>query len=181
MNRLASRAALSLLLLLVGLALLALSGAAVRAQTQPVQTTPVPVPVPAPVPMAIGLAGINDWSVQQPFLNVMKTARAWIGHRPHQWGGVEYDELVDTGVLDDAGWPMRIPDTLGSIGTLILTDLPEQALSLAGRYRLSFAGKGIVEVSGRVGNVKYCKGQVRFDYTPGPGHVDIRIQRRRGG
>ncbi len=128
-------------------------------------------------PMAIGLAGINDWSVQQPFLDVMKTARPWIGHRPGRWGGVEYAELLRTGLLDAYGWPMRIPRHLGSIGTLILTDLPEQAVSLTGRYRLRFEGRGIVEVAGRASNVRYGKGEVTFDFAPGPGSVDIRIQR----
>ncbi|MCF6233930.1 MAG: hypothetical protein L3J36_12665 [Rhodobacteraceae bacterium] len=165
-------------MLLVGLALLGSPGTGLRAETQRVQSTSVSGFSPAS--MAIGLAPVNDWSVQQPFLNVMKTARRWIGHKPRQWGGVEHDALAKAGLLDDAGWPMHIPDTLGSIGTLILTDLPEQAQLLAGRYRLTFSGQGIVEVSGRVRNVRYGKGQVLFDFTPGPGHVDIRIQRNRG-
>jgi hypothetical protein len=70
-----------------------------------------------------------------------------------------------------------MPRNLGSIGTLILTDMPETAVSLAGRYRLSFAGTGVVEVTGRATNVRYGKGEVSFDYEPGPGPVDIRVQR----
>ncbi len=34
--------------------------------------------------MGVGLAGIADWSVQQPFIDVMKSARQWIGNRPGQ-------------------------------------------------------------------------------------------------
>ncbi len=132
---------------------------------------------PAPIPMAIGLSGVNDWSVQQPFLDVMKTARPWIGHRPGQWGGLDHPDLARAGLLDDAGWPLRVPRDLGAIGTLILTDLPPQAVSTIGRYRLSFAGDGIVEVAGRASNVRYGKQEVQFDFTPGPGPVDIRIQR----
>lgn len=127
--------------------------------------------------MAIGLAKVTDWGVQQPFLDLMKTARPWIGHRSGQWGGMDEGDLADLGILDDAGWPRSIPDTLGSIGTVILTELPPQAVSLAGRYRLTFTGKGIVEVAGRAKNKRYGKGEVTFDYTPGPGSVDIRIQR----
>ncbi len=127
--------------------------------------------------VAIGLAGVTDWSTQVPFLDLMKTARPWIGHKPGQWGGMESEELVQGGYLDGDGWPLRMPRELGSIGTLVLTDMPEEAVSLKGRYRLSFDGKGVIEVAGRAENVRYGKGEVSFDYTPGPGSVDIRIQR----
>lgn len=131
--------------------------------------------------LAMGLAPVRDWSTQQPFLDVFKTARRWIGHRPGQWGGLEFGTLDALGMLDADGWPLRIPSDLGSIGTLILTDMPEESV-LAGRYVLRFDGSGIVEVAGRAQNKRYGEGEVRFDYTPGPGPVEIRIQRsdRRG-
>ena len=127
--------------------------------------------------MAVGLSSVVDWSTQQPFLDILKTARPWIGHKPGQWGGMSAQELRDGGHLDQNGWPIRMPRELSSIGTLVLTDIPEEAQSLAGRYVLRFTGKGVIEVTGRAKNVRYRKGQVRFDYTPGPGSVDIRIQR----
>lgn len=133
-------------------------------------------------PLAIGLAPVNDWSTQQPFLDVMKTARRWIGHRPGQWGGMEYGALEAAGLLDAQGWPMGIPGDLGAIGTVILTDLPPEAAALAGRYRLTFQGTGIVEVGGRASAKRYGDNEVTFDFTPGQGPVEIRIQRsdRRG-
>ncbi|MFC3614319.1 hypothetical protein ACFORG_11150 [Lutimaribacter marinistellae] len=137
-----------------------------------------PPPIPeGPVPLAIGLAGVNDWSAQQPFVDVFKTAREWVGHLPGEWGGVSHAELDQAGYLDENGWPQAIPPELGSIGTVILTDLPEDASSAAGRYVLSFDGKGIVEVTGRARNVRYGNQQVSFDFAPGDGSVDIRIQR----
>jgi len=136
--------------------------------------TPQPV---GPVPMAIGLTAVNDWSAQQPFVDVMKTARTWIGHMPGQWGGAGHDDLAQAGYLDENGWPMEIPPELGSVGTVVLTDLPKEAGSLAGRYILRFEGDGIVEVGGRAGNVRYGRNEVRFDFEPGQGPVDIRIQR----
>lgn len=138
---------------------------------------------PARQPVAINLAGIADWSTQAPFLDHFKTARPWIGHLPGQWGGSDHGDLQAAGYLDPDGWPTAIPPELGSIGTVILTDLPQEAVSLKGRYVLRFEGKGIVEVSGRAENVRYGQGEVRFDYTPGPGPVEIRIQRmgRDGG
>lgn len=127
--------------------------------------------------VGMGLAAVADWSTQQPFIDVMKTARAWLGHLPGRFSGMEYEELLEKGVLDDDGWPLWIPPELGSIGTLILTDMPEAAKSLSGRYRLAFEGSGIIEVSGRAEDVRYGKGIITFDYEPGPGLVDIRIQR----
>ena len=128
-------------------------------------------------PIAMNLMEVADWSPQAPFLDHFKTARPWIGHLPGRWGGVGHDDLAAAGYLDPQGWPTAMPPELGSIGTVILTDLPASAHSLAGRYVLRFDGSGIVEVSGRAENVRYGKGKVTFDYTPGPGPVEIRIQR----
>lgn len=127
--------------------------------------------------IGMNLSGVNDWSVQQPFIDVMKTARPWIVHRPDQWGGAGHEDLVEGGYLDEHGWPVRLPREIGKLGTLILTDLPEDAQTTAGAYRLRFDGDGIVEVSGRARNVRYASGEVRFDFTPGPGPVELRIQR----
>ena len=127
--------------------------------------------------MSIGLAGVVDWSVQQPFLDVMKTARPWIGHRPGQWGGAEYADLDAAGVFDEHGWPVRIPEDFRGIGTVVLTDMPVLARSLAGRYRLQYQGDGIVEISGRATDIRYGEGEVFFDFEPGPGPVAITINK----
>lgn len=128
-------------------------------------------------PMAMNLLPVADWSPQAPFLDHFKTARAWIGHLAGRWGGANEADLAVAGYLDPDGWPTAIPPELGSIGTVILTDLPETAHSLAGRYVLRFDGSGIIEVSGRATNQRYGKGQVSFDFTPGEGPVEIRLQR----
>jgi len=157
----------------------------VPAPTQPPsEPTAAPFKITAPkdaVPgtsdLGLGLAPIADWSTELPFLDLMKTSRPWLGHLAGRFGGMEYEELQSGGYLDAQGWPARMPRALGSIGTLILTDMPEAATSLTGRYLLRFEGKGIIEVTGRAKNIRYGKNAVRFDYTPGPGSVDIRIQR----
>ena len=160
-------------------------GQPARAATAPAAPTgppadPVQTPegaVPGTKDVGIGLASVTDWSTQLPFLDLMKTARPWIGHKPGQWGGMELAELQAGGHLDADGWPIRMPRELSSIGTLILTDMPEAATSLRGRYVLRYKGTGVIEVSGRAERVRYGRGEVSFDYTPGPGSVDIRIQR----
>ncbi|MGV8952902.1 MAG: hypothetical protein ACOH2M_17525 [Cypionkella sp.] len=125
--------------------------------------------------LALGLAGINDWSVQQPFLDVMKTARPWIGHKPNQFGGWEEGDLASAGALDAQGWPTKIPPEITGISTLILTDLPADALGVAGRYLLRYRGRGTIEVKGRAEVVSAAEGAIAFDYTPGDGAVFINL------
>lgn len=167
------------------LAPIAATPAVPRAPPAPVATPELPVapistnaaPATGTNDIAIGLAPVVDWGTQQPFLDVFKTARHWVGHLPGKWGGMSEADLRAAGHLDANGWPIRLPRTLGSIGTLILTDLPQEAQTLAGRYVLRYTGKGIIEVAGRARNVRYGKNEIRFDFTPGPGGVEIRLQR----
>lgn len=136
-----------------------------------------PVAPERAVPMFIGLAPVTDWGAQQPFIDVMKTARPWIGHLPGRWGGVDTPALAERGLLGEDGWPLSVPGDLGAIGTILLTDLPEDADTLAGRYVLRFEGSGIVEVSGRASSIRYGPNRITFDFTPGPGGVEVKIQR----
>lgn len=125
---------------------------------------------------AFGLNGISDWSTQHPFLDLMKSARPWIGHLPGQWGGVEFETLQADGVFDDAGWPRRLPAGLDRLETLILTDQPEDGAHLAGRYVVLFDGVGRLEVTGRGRVIAREAGRHVFTYTPGPGLVGIAIK-----
>ncbi len=124
---------------------------------------------------ALGLAGVSDWSVEQPFLDVMKTARPWVGHLPGQWGGMEEADLRAAGALDAEGWPLRIPPALTGIATLILTDLPEDAGGVAGRYEVAWDGRGELQIGGRAENVVLSPGHAGFDYRPGPGSVVLTL------
>lgn len=126
--------------------------------------------------LALGLNGLADWSVQQPFLDVMKTSRAWVGHLPGQWGGWDYDKLLAEGLLDKDGWPDRVPDELTGITTLILTDLPPETGGVAGRYVLTHEGRGRLVVSGRAQVIEDRPGRVVFDYAPGEGGVFLTIE-----
>lgn len=136
------------------------------------QTEPLSDPV-----LAIGLNGVADWSTQYPFIDVMKTARPWIGHLPGQWGGYEIEQMVAEGHLDENGWPLRIPAEVDRLEALLMTDLPPEAGGFEGRYVLNYEGEGRLEVAGRVSNVRYGKNEVRFDFTPGEGLVAVVITR----
>ena len=154
--------------------------AAIVADPAPVAPAaePAPMPVFAPITnpnLAFGLAGVNDWSVQQPFLDVMKTARPWVGHLPGQWGGWEHDDLAAKGYLDANGWPKSLPPELSGLSTLILTDLPADAGGVAGRYVLTWQGQGTLAVEGRAKVVEAAPGRILFDYTPGDGFVAITL------
>ncbi|MFT4150833.1 MAG: hypothetical protein QM656_11615 [Paracoccaceae bacterium] len=151
-----------------------------------VQALPAPAKASAPPPvatlapitnpnLAFGLAGVNDWSVEQPFLNVMKTARPWTGHLPGQWGGWDYDRIAAGGYLDDHGWPMAIPPGCSALATLVLTDLPPDTAGVAGRYVVKWQGRGVMKVEGRAQVVSEAAGRIVFDYTPGPGAVILTI------
>lgn len=125
--------------------------------------------------IGFGLAEVVDWSVQQPFLDVMKTARPWVGHLPGQWGGWGHDELSAGGWLDAEGWPRAIPPELTGLSTLLLTDLPADAASLAGRYVLLHEGRGTLQIDGRARVISQAPGQAEFDFTPGDGSVLLTI------
>lgn len=154
-----------------------------QARIEPIKAAPTvtpdaPLPSFAPITntrLALGLAGVNDWSVQQPFLDVMKTARPWVGHKPNQWGGWEEADLRRAGALDPQGWPRLIPPEVTGLTTLILTDLPADALGVAGRYLLRYQGKGSIDVTGRGQVVETTDHSISFDYTPGEGAVMINI------
>lgn len=148
-----------------------------RAQAEPQappRVTPAFTPITNPN-LSLGLAGVNDWSVQQPFLDVMKTARPWVGHLPGQWGGWGHEDLAAKGYLDTNGWPKSLPPDLPGLSTLILTDLPEDASGLAGRYVLTWQGKGTLAVEGRAKLAKAETGRILFDYTPGEGAVMLTL------
>lgn len=131
----------------------------------------------ATVGLAFGLNGVSDWSTQHPFLDIMKTARPWIGHFPGQWGGKSFEDLLTEGHLDSSGWPRTVPLDVEKIETLILTDQPPEATHLSGRYHVLFDGEGDLQVTGRGRVVSRSKGQRVFSYTPGPGAVGIAISR----
>lgn len=126
--------------------------------------------------LAMGLNGIADWSTQQPFVNVMKTARPWIGHISGQWGGWDMAQLVEGGFLNAQGWPVALPEDVDALEAFVLTDQPAGASSLAGRYVVTWRGEGDISVTGSVQDVERDAGRITFGYRPGEGLVAVRIE-----
>lgn len=125
--------------------------------------------------LGLGLSPVVDWSVQQPFLNVMKTARPWVGHLPGQWGGYEAPQLAADGHVGPDGWPRLVPEGVTGLSTLVLTDLPEGTGGVAGRYVLTWTGQGDLRAEGRAQVVEAAPGRIVLDYAPGPGGVILTL------
>ena len=119
----------------------------------------------------MGLSGIADWSSQHPFIDVMKTARPWIGHTSDEWGAFSAQALYAGGYLSDTGWPLALPDGAKSLESFLFTDQPEDATHLSGRYLLRYEGEGVLRVTGRADNVRYNydTSEIRFASPPATG------------
>lgn len=129
--------------------------------------------------LAYNLAPLNDWSSAQPFLNLMRTARPWMGHGAGKWAKLSNDDLRRRGILDAQGWPQFIPDDVDSIGTILdwratSASLPQIAQNRRGLYVLRYDGDGKLLVSGDVEIEREGKGEVVFRNLSG-GHISIEI------
>lgn len=121
-------------------------------------------------------AALRDYQPQRPVIDVMKNARVWLGHLPGQWGGWTEADLRAIGALDENGWPLFVPEQITGISTVLLVDLPEEAIGLAGNYRLRYEGAGRLEISGRIGGQRRRgRNEIWFSYSPGPGLVQLTI------
>ena len=126
--------------------------------------------------LAANLEGVVDWAVQHPFVDRMKTARPWIGHSADTWGRWSAEALREAGHVGPDGWPRSLPEGATRLEALVLTDQPEDARQLAGRYVLRWRGAGRVEVTGRSRLISQRPGEIVFHYAPGDGLVAIAVK-----
>ncbi|MBS0123396.1 calcium-binding protein [Thetidibacter halocola] len=144
-------------------------------ERQPVMLPPSGMrPEGAPA-LGMGLNGLADWSTQYPFIDLMKSARDWVGHLPGRWGGVSSEELRAGGNLDENGWPVSIPEGVERLESVLLTDMPEDAAYLRGDYVMLYDGQAEFTLTGRAKRVRYEPGRATFFYEPGPGLVGVSI------
>jgi len=114
--------------------------------------------------LAINMSVATDWNTAMQFLDLMRTARPWLGHKTGQWGGMKFEELDDGGYLDDAGWPRQIPDNIERIGTVFGWAGHAQGMAYReGRYVLRYDGTGVIRMGGGVRTVQTNPGEVIFD------------------
>ncbi len=166
----------------------ALSAATVPAAST--RTGPQPAPLLAPAAfaappgqienpsLAFGLDGVSDWSTQHPFLNIMKTARPWVGHVGDQWGAIQMEDLAQRGLLDAYGYPTRLPAEASKLESFVLTDQPEAATDMAARYRIRWKGEGKLTITGRgqTARTSERENEIWLTYSPGEGLVAVGIE-----
>ncbi|MGV8988674.1 MAG: hypothetical protein ACOH2H_20615 [Cypionkella sp.] len=114
--------------------------------------------------LAFGLDGITDWSTEMPFLDLMKTARPWIGHKGDTWSAMSYEDIVAGGYLDALGWPKTIPDGLTSMGTIWVWDKNDTAAATSrkGIYVLTYKGEGTLQLAGDAQILRDRSGKILF-------------------
>lgn len=131
--------------------------------------------------LAFNLSGPTDYASGAQFLNLMEVARAWIGHKPGQWGGMTALQLAEGGYLDAQGWPTAIPDELASIGTIWeWNSQPGNAADHIGTYVLTHEGEGTLVVSGDARIVSAVPGRIVFRNVSG-GNLYLKITRTAPG
>ena len=94
----------------------------------------------------MGLAAINDWSTQNPFIDLMKQSRAW-----HNWAGGS-----NQFVLDKNDWPLSlVPQQEAGTVFLVSGNKPlfEQAIVL-------YEGEGVIEY-------RWSAKKITAESTPG--------------
>ena len=139
--------------------------------------TSLATPSVADPALAAGLAHLVDWDVAQPFIDIMKTARPWVGHKSGQWGGMEFADLKAAGALSPEGWPLHLPQGIVAIEAMLLADLPPSTPYLAGRYVMTWAGEGQIDLTGGAKNIQREGKSLRFDLSPVTGGAGIKISR----
>ena len=127
--------------------------------------------------LAMGLNGIADWSTQQPFIDLVKSARPWVGHLPGQWGGWGMERLETEGYLDPQGWPRALPPGVTALESFVLTAQDPANTSLTGRYLVRWEGSGRLLIGGLARDIdRPGDNELTFSFRPGDGSVSIRIE-----
>lgn len=122
--------------------------------------------------LAVNLAGIADWESASQFLDLMKMMRPWAGTVDNVYGAVTNAELIESGVLDEHGWPTAIPEGVDKITTYWVwgkagTVDPVAAEQRAGVYVLEYEGTGDFALTGDVKILSKEPGRIVFENVNG--------------
>ena len=114
--------------------------------------------------LAFNVDEAQDWGVGMQFLDLMKFARPWIGHKDGEWGAWTTADLRDGGYLDDAGWVRALPAGSTGVGSVFAWRGKDvEAAYRDGRYVMRYAGTGKITFSGSVKVVSDRPGRIEFD------------------
>lgn len=119
--------------------------------------------------LAFTLSTPEDWSPGMPFLDLMKTARPWIGHvAAERWGGMTAAELRAGGFLDAEGWVRAVPPGAEKVGTVFgWGNQPGAAATRKGLYVLVYRGRGMIELGGDAVVLARAPGRIVFELRTG--------------
>lgn len=113
------------------------------------------------VPLGVNIDGPLDWGREQPFADAMKEARPF---------GTLASPQDEAAPKDANGWPT------GDAAVIVMADTP----GIAGKYELSYRGRGQVSASGgvRIQNVAYHRatGTTTADVIVTPGTMDLHLR-----
>ena len=110
----------------------------------------------------INLAGIADWSSEQPFVDLFVTSRAWISqdHIGSAWN------TNTRQYLRKDGYPSQL--TIGQrLGTMMIRDL--RGHSKTGNYIVLYDGDGVISFGMDVSFVKRDVGRIEITVAPSTG------------
>ncbi|MFV0243950.1 MAG: Ig-like domain-containing protein [Qingshengfaniella sp.] len=128
--------------------------------------------------VAANLEFVRDYATSVPFIDIAKMMREPFALQAgtYEWNEVlNGRELQATGYLDDNGYPTQLPQG-AKVSSIIMTEMPAEATSVSGRYRLTYEGEGKLELWGSARNIDLSTpGEIWFDYTAGTGPFGIHI------
>lgn len=135
--------------------------------------------------LGYNLAALRDWSAAQPFIDLMRTARPWVGNREGAWGAVNHKELVARGVIGENGLPRAVPFDVEALVSILAWDKSDRVseglrAARAGDYVLRYRGDGDLRVSGDVRVTSQSTGEIRFTNRAG-GPIIIELRATDGG
>jgi len=142
-------------------------------RVEPPRVAPVALPSPTPTvtpvhPLGINVATLKDWTTVFTFVDLFKTSRKWIMHRPS-------DETWDTGETasaDTLGWLTDLPADREA-GTLLMSAMGTSYPG--GRYEVTYDGQGVLDFEWDARVIDRAPSRVTLWVTPQSGiHVIIR-------
>ena len=101
--------------------------------------------------LGIGLAEINDWSTQMPFINVFKQFREMEAKGKWANGGREklsHEEMIESGHFDENGWPKGIPEGMDHVFATFAWTNKDALDYRSGTYVVEWEGTGSVDIWG---------------------------------
>jgi hypothetical protein len=132
-------------------------------------------------PLGINLQGVSYYASEQPFLNIFRTAGAWITHSSAAWDSSE-EQYIN---VDANGWPITLTSVneakgqqFNSVGVLLLRSLPSTPNGYypAGQYVVLYDGQGTITYGLDATLVSRSAGRDVINVaTPSAEGIDLRI------